>query len=162
MNPTYIKISIGKQLLSLTKNARTIKTYSISSAINGTGCQENSACTPLGLHKIKLKIGKDCPVNSVFIGRRSTGEVYSQRLARDNPNRDWILSRIIWLTGLEPGINKGKGFDSLRRFIYIHGTPDSEPMSEPRSKGCVRMRNNDIVNLFDAVENNMLVKIYYD
>ena len=98
-------------------------------------------------------------MNTVFVGRRPTGEVYNAQLASQYPRRDWILSRILWLCGRESGQNRGAGVDSFRRFIYIHGTPDSEPMGVPRSHGCVRMRNSDIVELFDLVEPGTCVLI---
>lgn len=97
---------------------------------------------------MRAMIGEGAPLNAVFVARRPTGEVYSAELARQFPERDWILSRILWLCGLEPGKNRGAGVDSFRRFIYIHGTPDSEPMGIPRSHGCIRMRNRDVAELF--------------
>ncbi len=108
-----------------------------------------SLCTPLGKHIVRAKIGEKLPLNSVFIARRPTGEIYSDTLARSAPNRDWILTRIMWLCGTEPGVNRFGDVDSMRRFIYIHGTPDTEPMGIPGSHGCIRMRNIDVAELFD-------------
>lgn len=108
-----------------------------------------SLCTPLGKHIVRAKIGEKLPLNSVFIARRPTGEIYSDTLARSAPNRDWILTRIMWLCGTEPGVNRFGDVDSMRRFIYIHGTPDIEPMGIPASHGCIRMRNIDVAELFD-------------
>ena len=108
-----------------------------------------SLCTPLGKHIIRAKIGEGLPLNSVFVARRPTGEIYSDTLARSAPNRDWILTRILWLCGTEPGLNRFGDVDSMRRFIYIHGTPDTEPMGIPASHGCIRMRNIDVAELFD-------------
>lgn len=133
--------------------------FPVSTALKGPGEWLGSGCTPRGLHRLKIKIGQDCPVNAVFVGRRFTGELYTSELAAREPGRDWILTRILWLTGLEPGRNRGGECDTLRRLIYIHGTPDSEPMGEPCSHGCVRMRNADIVELFDAVAAGILVDI---
>ncbi len=111
------------------------------------------------LHRVRLKIGAGCPLNCVFIGRRPSGEIYSAELAAAQPDRDWILTRILWLSGLEPGRNRGGAVDTLRRFIYIHGCPDSEPMGVARSHGCIRMRNRDLLELFERVDNGARVEI---
>ncbi len=121
-----------------------------------------SGCTPRGWHRIRILIGAGAPVNSVFIGRRPTGEVYNAKLAAVHPNRDWILTRILWLTGAESGFNRGAAVDTLRRMIYIHGTPDTEPMGVPGSHGCIRMRNSDIVALFAQCHAGMPVLITED
>ena len=133
--------------------------YSISTASNGPGEQRNSGCTPRGLHRVRIRIGAGCPQGTVFVGRRATGEIYDAELARQHPERDWILTRILWLTGLEPGGNRGGRVDSLRRYIYIHGCPDTEPMGRPCSHGCIRMRNADLIELFDSVQTGTLVEI---
>lgn len=146
-----IEISISAQQLTLYLGQEAIRHYSISSAANGTGQLFNSGCTPLGRHRIRAMIGRDCPVNSVFVGRRPTGEIYTETLAQRHPDRDWILSRILWLCGSEPGHNRLGQVDSMRRYIYIHGTPDTEPMGLPRSHGCIRMRNQDMIDLFDRL-----------
>ncbi|EDM47570.1 ErfK/YbiS/YcfS/YnhG [Marinobacter algicola DG893] len=125
--------------------------YPVSTALNGPGERQSSGCTPTGRHYVRAMVGGGLPLNTVFIARRPTGEVYSERLAHQFPERDWILSRIIWLCGLELGKNRGSGVDSFRRFIYIHGTPDTEPMGVPRSHGCIRMRNTDVAELYDRV-----------
>jgi lipoprotein-anchoring transpeptidase ErfK/SrfK len=153
-----IEISIANQTLRLF-NKLGEQHWSVSTALNGTGNQKGSGCTPLGLHKVKLKIGESAPINSVFIGRRLTGEIYSKTLAQQYPERDWILTRIIWLQGMESGFNRGGQVDTLSRFIYIHGTPDSEPMGVPKSHGCIRMRNRDLIELFDQIDNNLIVNI---
>ena len=155
----YIEISIREQKLSLMIKNEAVFSCSVSTALNGAGQINGSGCTPLGKHKIRIKVGEGCPVNSVFIGRRPTGEIYTAQLASQYPDRDWILTRILWLTGCEPGINRGGNNDTLKRFIYIHGTPDAEPMGKPLSHGCVRMRNKDIVRLFDMVEPGLMVII---
>ena len=120
---------------------------------------ENSAKTPLGSHRIRAKIGAGLPVNSVFVGRRFTGEIFSESLCRQFPHRDWILTRILWLCGNEIGFNRLGSVDSMRRYIYIHGTPDSEPMGKPLSHGCIRMKNSDVVELFDLVSDYTHVMI---
>ena len=146
-----IIISIDQQTLGLFADGEWLKTWPVSTSMYGIGNQENSGKTPLGKHYIRAKIGTGREANSVFVGRRFTGEIYSPALAAEHPDRDWILTRILWLCGTEPGVNRLGSVDSMRRFIYIHGTPDTEPMGEPKSHGCVRMRNNDIIDLFDRV-----------
>lgn len=147
----YIQIDIGRQQLSLLASGEALACFSISSARNGAGEQRDTGCTPRGLHLIRAKIGAGCAVNTVFVGRRSSGEIYTPALACQYPTRDWILSRILWLGGCEPGVNRLGRCDSMRRFIYIHGTPDSEPMGQPLSHGCIRMRNKELIWLFDQV-----------
>ncbi|PCJ19225.1 MAG: L,D-transpeptidase [Gammaproteobacteria bacterium] len=133
--------------------------YSISSAKNGLGQQAGSEKTPLGRHVIRAKIGAELPSHAVLVGRRFSGEIYDAPLAEKYPNRDWILSRILWLSGLESGKNRLGAVDSMRRYIYIHGTPDSEPMGVPLSHGCIRMTNSDVIELFDRVEVGCTVDI---
>lgn len=123
----------------------------IASAKNGVGQKNGSECTPLGSHRIRAKIGANQDSGSVFIGRRLTGEIYNQKLAIQFPQRDWILSRILWLCGNEKGVNRGSNVDTQRRYIYIHGAPDSHPMGIPSSHGCIKMSNKDIIALFDLV-----------
>lgn len=156
-----ITIDISTQTLTLSSPA---KTYPISTAKNDTGQKIGSECTPLGKHCIIEKIGAGLPINSVFVARKFTGEIYDEALAKTFPDRDWILTRILRLKGLEDGKNAGIDSDgvccdSLARFIYIHGTPDSEPMGIPRSHGCIRMKNADMVALFDRVTVGMVVDI---
>jgi len=155
-----ISISIINQQLDLLDgNNETIKSYLISSAKKGTGQQYGSFCTPLGQHIIRAKIGNGQPVNTVFIKRRPTGEIYSQALAQRFPNRDWILTRILWLSGCEPGWNRLGTVDTMRRYIYIHGSPDTAEMGKPGSIGCIRMRNSDILELFESVNVGIVVNI---
>lgn len=146
----HLLLSIKKQVLTL-YHSTVITEYPVSTALNGAGEQEGSGCTPRGLHVIRAKVGENLPLNAVFVGRRFTGEVYSAELARQFPERDWILTRILWLSGKEPGCNRLGAVDSMRRYIYIHGTPDSEPMGIPVSHGCIRMRNADVKELYDRV-----------
>ncbi|TBW59637.1 L,D-transpeptidase [Marinobacter halodurans] len=126
-------------------------TYPVSTAANGPGEANGSGCTPRGEHYIRACIGAGAPRCTVFRGRRPTGEIHTPELASACPDRDWILSRILWLCGREPGRNRGGDVDSMRRYIYIHGTPDTEPMGTPASHGCVRMRNDDVIALFERV-----------
>lgn len=147
-----IEVSIAGQTLRLFKADRLEREWSVSTATNGAGERSGSECTPRGAHIVRAKIGQGLPVNAVLMGRRPTGEVYSGQLAERYPDRDWVLTRILWLSGCEPGRNRLGDVDSMRRYIYIHGTPDSEPMGEPRSHGCVRMRNEDLLQLFERVD----------
>ena len=124
---------------------------SVATAKNGVGQQFGSECTPLGEHRIRAKIGANQAVNTVFIGRRPTGEIYSSELNERYPNRDWILTRILWLCGNQTGFNRGGSVDTQRRYVYIHGAPDSHEMGVPSSHGCIKMRNSDMIALFDQV-----------
>ncbi|VAW44490.1 Glutamate synthase [NADPH] large chain [hydrothermal vent metagenome] len=146
-----IVISISTQTLSLFDGQVLLQVFSVSTALKGMGGEKNSGKTPLGRHVIRVKIGHGLPINSVFAGRRPTGEVYSTALAAMFPNRDWVLSRILWLSGQEIGENRLGQVDTMQRYIYIHGTPDSEPMGVPLSHGCIRMRNADLMTLFECV-----------
>lgn len=155
----HIVISISRQTLKLFSSEALLAEYSVSTALNGAGELKNSCCTPRGLHCVRACIGRGHAPNSVFIGRRFTGEIYSPELAQRHPARDWILTRILWLSGMEPGRNRLGAVDTMQRYIYIHGTPDTEPMGVPRSHGCVRMRNDEIMQLFDQVPVGTLVSI---
>jgi hypothetical protein len=155
----YLAIDLAAQRLRLLEAGEVRLEYPVSTGAAGAGECDGSGCTPRGWHRIRIRIGADCPLNTVFVGRRPTGEVYTPELAAGAPQRDWILTRILWLTGTESGRNRGGEVDTLRRYIYIHGTPDSEPMGVPASHGCIRMRNADLVELFDQVENGLPVLI---
>lgn len=158
-----IDISIPLQTLSLFDHAGTLLAqYPVSTATNGVGCEKNSGCTPLGAHIIRAKIGEGAPANAVFVGRRQTGEVCTPELMAQFPNRDWILTRILWLSGTEVGKNRLGNVDTMQRYIYIHGTPESTDMSQIGSHGCVRMRNDDIVQLFNLVDVGTKVLIHND
>jgi L,D-transpeptidase YbiS len=146
-----ILVSLKRQTLTLQVPGECDREYPVSTARAGAGEEEGSGCTPRGAHQVRAKIGAEQPLGTVFQARRPTGEVCTPDLARACPDRDWILTRILWLSGLEPGRNRLGRVDSMRRFIYIHGTPDSEPMGEPRSHGCIRMTNQDVADLFDRV-----------
>ena len=146
-----IVIDISQQSLTLWQDNNRLRQYSISSALKGVGERSGSEQTPRGKHIIRAKIGANMPLNSVFKARRPTGEIYNAELAEKYPNRDWILTRIMWLSGCEVGKNRLGQCDTMRRYIYIHGTPDSEPMGIPLSHGCIRMNNRDISELFALV-----------
>jgi len=155
-----IVIDIPSQELGLYDDrGRAIRHYSISSARNGTGQVNGSFCTPLGKHVIRAKIGEGQAVNTVFVRRRPTGEIYTPELGASFPGRDWILTRILWLSGCEVGFNRLGAVDTMCRYIYIHGSPESVEMGKPGSIGCIRMRNNDLVELFELVEAGTKVDI---
>ena len=135
------------------------KSYSISSSKRGAGEVNGSLCTPRGRHIVRAKIGAGQPLGAVFVRRRPTGEVWTPELHAQYPGRDWILTRILWLSGCEPGRNRLGEVDTMRRYIYIHGSPDIAQMGKPGSIGCIRMRNADIVELFDRVEPYTAVEI---
>ena len=148
-----IEITIQNQTLTLFDNFSGVKAqYPVSTAANGVGCEKDSGCTPLGAHIIRAKIGAGAVTNSVFVGRRFRGEICTPELMAQYPNRDWILTRILWLSGKEIGRNRLGNLDTMQRYIYIHGTPDCTDMSVIGSHGCVRMRNADVIELFDLVE----------
>jgi L,D-transpeptidase YbiS len=153
MGPTSAEllISLTRQTLQLLRAGRVEREFLVSTSRYGPGERSGSLCTPRGLHVIRAKIGQGLPPGAVLRGRRPTGEVFSPALHAALPGRDWILSRILWLSGLERGRNRLGNVDTMRRYIYIHGTPDQEPMGVPFSHGCIRMRNADVCWLFDAV-----------
>ena len=155
----YLDISIADQKLDLIRNGNTIISYPVSTALNGAGEKMGSECTPTGWHKIRAKIGSSQPKNSVFVSRRATSEIYTPELSKQFPERDWVLSRVLWLGGIEPGKNRYGKVDSTWRYIYIHGCPD-ELMGKPESHGCVRMKNQDVIDLFQQVNAGTLVNIH--
>lgn len=156
----YLDVCIAEQRLRLIENGEAVAEYLVSTAKNGPGERMGSECTPTGWHRIRAKIGADQPQNAVFIGRRPTGEIYSEGLAKRYPERDWILSRILWLNGLEPGKNRYGQVDSGWRYIYIHGCPDHLLQGKPESHGCIRMKNADVIDLFGRVKTGCRVFIH--
>ncbi len=155
-----IEINIASQYIDLlSDNVSLIKRYPVSTSKNGAGEGEGSYCTPRGRHVIRAKIGSGQAPNTVFIERRPTGEIYEPELAVRFPGRDWILTRILWLSGCEVGFNRLGNVDTMRRYIYIHGSPDSVEMGKPGSIGCIRMHNQDVLDLFDRVKVGTEVKI---
>ncbi len=154
-----IVVSLTRQSLQLYRGGRVEREFLVSTSRYGPGEQRGSLCTPRGRHIVRAKIGAGLPAGAVLRGRRPTGEQFSPELHRANPGRDWILSRVLWLSGLEPGRNRLGEVDSMSRYIYIHGTPDHEPMGVPFSHGCIRMRNAEVCWLFDAVTPGSLVNL---
>lgn len=155
----FLHISIADQQLYGFAGGRVCLRAPVSTAANGPGERQGSGCTPRGLHQVRARIGEGLPAGAVLRGRRWTGEIWTPELHAAFPGRDWILSRILWLSGCEPGRNRLGEVDTFRRYIYLHGTPDCEPMGEPRSHGCVRLRNRDLIELFSRVPAHCPVRI---
>src|SRR3989338_5373638 len=156
-----IDINLPVQTLELFDDTgKLLRSYTVSTAANGAGETLNSNCTPRGRHVIRARIGAGQPENTVFVGRRPTGETYTPELGAQFPGRDWILTRILWLSGCEVGFNRLGKSDTMRRYIYIHGTPDSAQLGIPDSHGCIRMLNADLIELFDLVSAGTAVEIF--
>ncbi len=156
-----INIQIASQRLELCDDSgKVLRRYAVSTAKNGAGERSGSYCTPRGKHVIRARIGSGLPENTVLVRRRPSGEIYNAELGAQFPERDWILTRILWLSGCEPGFNRLGETDTMRRYIYIHGTPDSVTLGIPGSHGCIRMHNADLVELFDMVPAGTAVEIF--
>lgn len=155
----FLLVSIDNQEMYVIKNDSVEKTYRISTSKYGVGSKAGSNKTPLGVHRIAEKIGKDAKLNTIFVGRKDSGKLAAIIKDPVDVEADNITTRILWLDGLEPGINRGKGIDSHSRFIYIHGTPEEGLIGIPASHGCIRMYNNDVMELFDLVKVGTLVVI---
>ena len=156
----FILVFPGSQTLVLSDGkGQLLKQYAISTAKNGLGCLLDSYQTPIGVHRISRKLGKNATSGSVFVARETTGEVVADYSALANADDDKITSRILWLEGLQDGVNKGGDVDTASRYIYIHGTPDVQQLGQPVSHGCVRLSNHDVIDLFDRVDEGCLVFI---
>jgi len=160
MTVSQIDIDLYRQTMVFTGPSGSERQYIISAAGNGPGEQNGSFCTPRGKHVVRARIGDGAEPNTVFVGRRPTGEIYHPELRARFPGRDWILTRILWLSGCEPGFNRLGSVDTMRRFVYIHGAPDDVEMGEPGSHGCIRMRNAEVIELFDNVKTGTAVMIH--
>jgi len=159
LNDDSINLNQFRQKVKQLKNHQVNKSYLISTALKGIGQNKNSFQTPIGTHYIRAKIGKDLPPLSIFEARRPTGRIWNKEDAESYPNQDWVLSRILWLSGKELGVNRLGSLDTMQRFIYIHGTPDESQLGEPLSHGCIRMSNDDVIELFDLVSAGTIVHI---
>lgn len=156
-------VSVARQLMQLLDDqGGVLREYQVSTALAGVGEVSGSYQTPRGRHIIRAKIGAGQPENTVFVRRRPTGEIWTPELGEKFPGRDWILTRILWLSGCQPGHNRLGCVDTMRRYIYIHGSPDTAEMGAPGSHGCIRMRNADIVELFDRIPCYSPVEIVED
>lgn len=146
-----VHINVSRQELQVLRDQQELARFRVATAKNGVGERNGSEQTPRGWHKIRARIGSGQPINTVFVARRPTGEIYTPSLREQYPDRDWILTRILWLSGLEPGVNRLGAVDTMRRYIYIHGCPDEDEMGVPSSHGCIKMHNPDILKLFDML-----------
>ena len=156
----WLDVSLEEQQLRVMDSTdQCLRVYPVSTARVGADQRRDSGGTPLGWHCIRARIGDGLPPGAVLRGRRPTGEICDDAVYRQNPRRDWILTRILWLSGLEPGFNRLGGVDTFRRYIYIHGTPDAVRLGVPDSKGCIRMANAAVVELFDRVRSGTPVLI---
>jgi lipoprotein-anchoring transpeptidase ErfK/SrfK len=155
----YLRVSIPRQEMDLMEGGRALRTWPVSTARNGPGELRGSECTPRGWHRIRARIGAGLPAGTVFRGRRPTGEIYGPELEARHPGRDWILTRILWLGGLEPGCNRYGAVDTAWRYIYIHGSPDHGVTGAPASHGCVRMNSADVAEAFELAPAGMRVLI---
>ena len=151
MSKLSVIVNITSQTLDVYDGDAVVFSSLVSTALKGAGEKNGSECTPRGRHIVRAKMGAGCGLNTVFVARRSSGEFFSKQLQKEHPERDWILTRILWLSGREPGINRLGDVDTMRRYIYIHGCPDEMPMGVPASHGCIRMTNSDVVTLFDML-----------
>jgi L,D-transpeptidase YbiS len=159
MSERWIRIRLSDQNLQILEGSQVVVSYPVSTSSKGSGERVGSEQTPRGHHEVREMIGGEAPRGAVFVGRQSTGEICTPELYAASPERDWILTRVIWLAGCEEAKNSGGDVDTFARYIYIHGTPDNEPISAPRSHGCIRMRNDDVIALFDLVEQGTRVEI---
>jgi hypothetical protein len=159
MRARWLRIDLAAQRLQVLDGDRVAASFAVSTSAKGAGERSGSEQTPRGAHEIRALIGDGAPCGAVFVGRQPTGEICTPELRAAFPDRDWILSRVIWLAGCEDGRNRGGDVDTFERYIYIHGTPDDEPVDEPRSHGCIRMRNPDVIALFAMVEVGTRVRI---
>lgn len=155
----YVRVSLDRQEMDWMEAGKAIRTWPVSTARNGPGERNGSGCTPRGWHCIRARIGAGMPPGTVFVGRRPTGEIHDAELAARFPDRDWIVSRILWLGGLEPGFNRYGEVDTAKRHIYIHGSPDHGVTGIPASHGCIRMKSRDVEELFDLAAVGMRVWI---
>ena len=157
--PPYVVVAIGAQRLYLMQDGRLFKVYPVSTSVFGPGAQENSNQTPLGLHQIKQKFGEGEPLGMIFKARKPTGRIAEIIKEPIDIPADDVTTRIMWLEGMEPGINQGGKVDSYKRYIYIHGTPEEGLIGRPASHGCVRMYNEDVIELFSKLPEGTLVYI---
>ena len=159
MTKRRIRVDLSSQTLEILEGTTILDRYPISSSAKGAGERDGSEQTPRGLHEVRAKVGAGAPEGAVFAGRRPTSVICTPDLMRKEPDRDWILTRILWLRGLEVGKNRLGDVDSMRRYIYIHGTPYEDAIGKMASHGCIRMRNADVIELFDRVEAGDIVEI---
>lgn len=156
----HIEIDLSRQQLKLWNEGRVRMDVAVSTGANGIGEINGSGCTPRGKHVVRAMLGAGAPANAVFVQRRWTGEVWTPELHQQFPKRDWMLTRILWLSGTEVGRNRLGCVDTFRRYIYLHGTPPITELGKPGSKGCVRVRNEDLISLYDQVKPGIEVDLH--
>lgn len=156
---TIVLVNIAQQQLLVVSNNNILKTYTVSTAKAGTGAEKNSNKTPLGIHRIKNKIGHNAPLGTIFFARKASGQIAKIYTDTTDTPKDYVTTRILWLDGLEPDKNKGGNIDSYERYIYIHGTHEEGLLGKPMSMGCIRMKNADVIALFNMVKEGTLVAI---
>lgn len=161
MNIFSIETKLSEQKLYVMRDNQIFKQYPISSSKFGIGSEAGSNKTPLGKHIVREKIGAGAPINTIFKSRVDTKKIAQVCLEPKDTGHDYVTTRILWLEGIEEGINKGNGIDSYRRNIYIHGTPEEGLIGTPASHGCIRMRNKDVMELFDLIPTGTKVEIKY-
>ena len=152
-------VNITEQKMYYIKEGGIVKTYVISSSSYGVGNKAGSNKTPIGLHKVKQKFGEETPINGKMIGRVFYGDIATIYTDNTKSKTDDVCSRILWLVGLEEGLNKGEGIDSYNRYIYIHGTSEEGRLGKPASHGCIRMKNKEVIELYEKVKIGTLVLI---
>ncbi|MGH8461533.1 MAG: L,D-transpeptidase family protein [Stenotrophobium sp.] len=156
----HLDLDLTRQQLRLLDGGQVLREYTVSTGGNGAGEINGSGCTPRGRHKVRAKIGAGAAPGAVFVGRRHTGEIWTPELHAKFPGRDWMLTRILWLSGLERGRNRLGCVDTFRRYIYLHGTPPVTALGRPGSHGCVRMNNQDVIGLFDLIPAGTEIEIH--
>jgi lipoprotein-anchoring transpeptidase ErfK/SrfK len=152
----YIIVDTALQRLTVIDKENVVQEFPVSTSRFGIGNEDGSFKTPAGVHRIREKIGDGAPAGRIFRDRIDTGEDWPIGKQGDN----LILTRILRLEGLQQGINKGKGIDSYERYIYIHGTNNEDRIGQPLSQGCVCMKNDDVIRLFDSIEEGTIVFIH--
>ena len=155
----FIYVGVKRQKLDLYLNGNHIISYPVSTSMHGAGTKAGSDMTPIGLHKIGGKFGSHTPIGGILKARKYTGEIASIQTGAIETGEDAITTRILTLEGLENGINKGGELDSYGRHIYIHGTIEEGLIGQPASHGCVRMKNEDVIDLFNRVNKDLTVII---
>jgi hypothetical protein len=155
----WLCVDVSRQLLWVIENTHIVNEYEVSTSRYGVGNKQDSYKTPLGAHAIKQKIGDGAALGEIFKARQASGQQAQIIFQPEHDYQDLILTRILWLTGLEPGHNSGPGIDSYTRYIYLHGTQEEGLLGQAVSKGCVRMANQTIIDLFKMVEEGTFVYI---
>jgi len=155
----WMQVSVAQQKLFLMNKKDTLRNYEISTSKYGLGSESGSHKTPLGLHRVVEKYGDGAPEGTIFKSRINTGRIAEIEMRPQTTKLDYVTTRILWLDGMEPGKNKGGNVDSYHRYIYIHGTHEEGLIGRPASKGCIRMRNNEVIELYELVPIGTTIRI---